>query len=100
MTFEEYEAKKKEILEEADRRIAEIGVEFALSNNPVSIGDVITDHYQAIKVDKIHVVGRLTFLPSCVYSGTLISKTGKPFKNGKKSCVHQSNLRTINGKVL
>lgn len=70
--------------------------QFALSNNTVVIGDIITDHIGSIVVSKISVsIGSLTMygsMPQCVYDGIELLKSGKENAKGKTRSVWQSNI--------
>lgn len=86
---EEFEAKKKQLLKE-----------LAFSNNPVKIGDIITDHYKTICVEELLYDYNLGTPFSCMfYRGTRLNKKGKPMKLGADdNIVAQTNIREINGK--
>lgn len=53
MTFEELKSKEVEIIKKADYEVNGLRKLYALENNTVSVGDVIEDHYQKIKVEKL-----------------------------------------------
>jgi len=93
MNREEYSIKRNILKTEYDKKVRELNKEYALSNNKISIGDIITDHIGSIKVEAICITtpfGRDN--PCCLYSGTEYTKSGKPFKNGSKRKVYQFNL--------
>lgn len=90
MTLNEYEKELKKLNEKHDNELKELAIKFALSNNNVSIGDIVTDHIGSIKVDIIRF--HLAETPSCVYCGIQHTKTGKPFKNKERRRVYQTNL--------
>jgi len=77
---------------EYHKKEMELKKEFAFSNNHIKIGDIISDHFQTIQVDKIQFsVGN--GYPQCVYIGKLFTKKRKPFKNGKLGQIWQCNLK-------
>ena len=85
---EEFEAKEKQLLKE-----------FAYSNNDVKIGDIITDHYKTIRVEKL--LWTRSFgnpFPCMVYRGVRLNKKGEPSKRDKEdNAVYQKNITEING---
>jgi hypothetical protein len=94
MTKEEYDKKLESIAKRYNTEINQLKKEYALTNNTVKLGDVITDHMGSIKVDNISIT--MTFsnkYPICLYSGIEILKSGKPSKRGSIRNVYQSNLR-------
>ena len=99
MTKEEYNKKKTAIDTRHQLERNALMKEFAFSNNPVKIGDIITDHMESIKVEAIGVTnGRM--YPSCTYIGLRYTKTGKPFKRGGKCNSWQADIKKINGKDI
>ena len=52
MNKEEYLKAEKVLKEEFEEKRKQLAREFAYSNNPVKIGDIITDHYKTIRVLK------------------------------------------------
>ena len=54
--------------------------------------DLITDHIDTIKVEKISS-STLYNKPFCIYYGVRYTQTGKPFKSGEKRRVYQENLK-------
>jgi len=99
MTKEEYTKRYNEIQKEKHAEIEKLAIEYAESNNPVKIGDVVTDRCQRIKVETIKAP--LSVIePHCVYSGPLLTKAGTPFKSGKRGRMSQYNLKMINGKPI
>ena len=92
MDIEEYKKRLNDINEEANAKERSLAKEYALSHNPVKIGDVIEDHIGRIEVEKINFE-RLGELPRCVYFGIEITKAGNPSKKGTKRWVYQTNLK-------
>jgi len=76
----------------------------AKKNNIVKIGDIIEDHYQKIKVERI-VHGYTNYrggLPYSMYYGHGINKDGTKsrLKNMQKINVYGCNLEKVNGKEV
>ncbi len=94
MNRDEYYEKLQQIEKEYALKKDDLSVNFAKSNNPYKIGDIIRDHYEIIRIDKIGTgcFHRETY-PSCVYDGILVTKKGIPFKNGKRGTVYQDNVK-------
>jgi len=94
MTKKEYQSQIKTINTEANEKKKEVMREYAMSNNPYNIGDIVKDHQQTIKVDDIKIqISSETSMPQCVYYGILLKKDGTPYKSGKKEYVYQSNIK-------
>lgn len=78
---------------EYDSKVDEAKIEYALSNNTIKIGDIITDHIGSIKVIEINVATPFgSKLPCCLYNGREYTKKGEPKKNGGVRDVWQCNL--------
>lgn len=90
MEINEFISQKNDLRIEHDKKVQALSKEYALSNNTVKVGDMVTDHIGAVKVEKILI--RVTDEPSCVYSGTEYTKAGKPTKRGTKRLAYQINL--------
>lgn len=91
MTIEEYRQKRKELRERHWREEKELAKEYALANNPYSIGDLVTDHIGSIKIEKIQISEDISG-PCCVYYGLELKKDGTPTKRGEKRHVYQTNI--------
>lgn len=92
MTLEEMKEKINIINKESIEKIKKIQRDYAISNNPYNIGDIIEDHNCKIKIENIKY-SVFWDVPSCVYYGTLIQKNGKPFKNNKQGTIYQTNIK-------
>jgi hypothetical protein len=90
MIVQEYISRKNILIKEHDKKMKELNKEYALSNNTVKIGDIVTDHIGSVKVEKILLWGSIE--PSCVYRGIEYTKAGKPYKKGSERDVFQINL--------
>jgi hypothetical protein len=100
MNKEEYLKAEKAIKEEFEGKRKQLAREFASSNNPVKIGDIITDHYKTIRVEKL-LWGHNFGTPfSCMfYRGTRLTKNGQPAKReAEDNRVAQTDIREINGR--
>lgn len=96
MTREEYENKKALLKKRYDKELKLIQQEFAFSNNPYKIGDIIKSNSdQIIKIDNIkwYSNGLLNDFPTCLYSGELYTKAMKPFKKSKRDRISQWNVK-------
>lgn len=95
MTLEELEKAIAEAEKQFREQKFKLVVEYCDANNPVKIGDTITDKYgsETILVDKIkYSSGSLQFRPECVYHGQVLTKQGIARKDGKRSSIYQSRL--------
>lgn len=91
MTEEEYKIKLKQIDKERDKSLQLLYKEYALSNNPYKIGDIIKDHQSIIKIESIGIYKGYYF-SGCKYFGTKLTSKLVPFKNGDKSTIYQMNI--------
>ena len=94
MTKEEYQLKYKEITEQEDERKKSLAKDYANSNNPYKIGDIIKDHDRSIKIEDIHysLYKAIDVFPCCVFYGTELTKKGELNKRGKKRMIYQTNI--------
>lgn len=84
-----------------DNAVTELNRAYAIANSPAKVGDVITDHYHAIRVEQISVVtGRYKAFPQCVYIGVELKKNGTPTVRQSDTTVYQENLKFINGEKI
>ena len=80
MDKKEYEDRLSALNVEFSAKKKELAKEFALSNNPVKIGDIISDHYKTIRVESFS--WGFGFKQPCVYySGTRLTKKREPAKH-------------------
>lgn len=95
MTKEEFFAKMKELEDDFKIRKDSLAKEFAVSNSPYKVGDIIQDHLHIIKVEKISGVrvylnGKL---PVCIYKGIQLTSKLKPKKHqDSDSCIVQCDV--------
>ena len=101
MNKEEYLKAKKALVEEFESKKKQIDKEFAFSNNPVKIGDIVTDNGKTIRVEKL--LWHYPFMskyPCMLYIGIRLTKTcniSKRYLFDNK--VSQYNIIDINGKT-
>ena len=69
-----------------------IQIEYAISNNPYKIGDVISDHYKTIII-KSWKFWISSSVPCLVYYGTRLTKAGTPAKNQEENAIYQMNIK-------
>lgn len=100
MTTEEYRQKLEELEIEYKNKKDALGREFAMSNNPYKVGNILQDHYQIIQVEKIKWIWMYgtSSTPECVYYGTQLTAKLEPKKRQDiNPYMHQSNvLRKLN----
>ena len=72
--------------------------QYAIEHNPVKVGDIVTDHYHTIRVEKMSLYGHP--IPFMRYQGTELTKQGVPKKRQPVigNPAFQSNVESINGK--
>ena len=92
MTQYEYQLKLNQINKDHQIRLRFLASDFAESNNPHKIGDIVKDTIGSIKIEKIQFTSGGSGYPQCVYFGVELTKKGDPNKRGKKRTVYQSNL--------
>lgn len=93
MNKAEYLKRRAELNEEAKANRSKLAKEYVLSNTTVKVGDFVKDHVGTIKVERIapSIKGFAKDFPELIYFGTAYTKSGKPFKNGEKRNVYESN---------
>lgn len=90
MKFEDYVQEMADLKTKHNNEINQLKRKYALANNPIKIGDIITDGKRIIKVQKIFVY--LDDPPYCVYRGPLLNKNKTIKKNGKYGDIYQNWL--------
>ena len=72
--------------------------QYAIERNPVKVGDIVTDHYHTIRVERMCVIGQ--HKPYMKYHGTELTKQGEPKKRQPvpPNPVFQCDIVSINGK--
>lgn len=100
MNKEEYLKVKKALEAEFEEKKKQLAREFAYSNNDVKIGDIITDHYKTIRVEKfLWGYDFFSHMPCMFYRGTRLTKNGQLAKReAEDNRVAQTDIREINGR--
>jgi hypothetical protein len=98
MTAKELQEKCMALQRECNDKQMELRKQYAIEHNPVKVGDIITDHYHTIRVEKMSVYG--SPIPIILYRGTVLTKQGVPKKRQPvfNNPVFQSNVKSVNGK--
>ena len=97
MNLKDLEIELKKIEAECEEKKKSSIIAYCDANNPYDIGDIISDHLSTIKIDKIkYTRGMLRLDPECIYYGEKLRKSDmKPFKNGDRECIYQSNINEV-----
>lgn len=97
MTSEELQKKCMELQRECNEKQMELRKQYAIEHNPVKVGDIVTDKYHTIRVEKMSSYGHP--IPVMRYIGTELTKQGVPKK--RQPVIHnpvvQYNVEIING---
>ena len=96
MNYIEYSEKAIQLENEYKKKDDSLRREYALSNNPYKIGDIIEDAFCAIKIDSmLFYLGRGYYgnIPSMIYKGVQLKKDLTPRKDGKRQAIHQSEVK-------
>jgi len=99
LTKEEYDKRQADLLNNYNKDKRAINKEYVESNNPVHIGDFVSDGTCSIRVDAIRVYNSPYGYPVCRYDGALLTKKGVPHKTGRIDVVWQNALISINGEL-
>lgn len=83
MTLKELNVAESFYRKECDDKIRAIQHQYAIENNPINIGDIITDHIGSIRVETIRVCHNTKY-PTCVYNGFVVTKKWFYFKKTNK----------------
>lgn len=97
MTKKEYEKQLALLKDDYEKKKRELDLAFAMSNNPVRIGDKVRSHNRYILVEKMVLFKSFGYHPCVRYHGTELKKDGTPEKSGIKDDVFQMNVTEING---
>lgn len=92
MTKEQYDLAKKELEKEFEEKKKFLAIDFARENNPYKQGDIISDHYKTIKIERWKTTYGGFGYPSLIYYGTALKKDGTPAKNQKENAIYQENI--------
>ena len=98
MTAKELQEKCMALQRECSDKQMELRKHYAIEHNPVKVGDIVTDHYHTIRVEKMSMYGYP--LPYIKYTGIELTKQGEPKKRQPvpPNPVFQCNIVSINGK--
>lgn len=103
MTKEEFVSRQTELSNKFEEDLLNLERECARENNKVKIGDVVSDGIKTIIVDKfiLHRASRYGYgFPYYDYYGRMLTKQGKPRKDGTSCSIYVEFLKTINGKEV
>lgn len=97
MTAKELQEKCMALRRECNDKQMELRKQYAIEHNPVKVGDIVTDHYHTIRVEKMSMYGHP--VPYMVYHGTELTKQGVPKKRQPvpDNPAFQNNVESING---
>ena len=82
---------------ECNDKQMELRKQYAIEHNPVRVGDIVTDHYHTIRVEKMSIYGHpISFM---LYRGTELTRQGVPKKRQPvpDNPAFQNNVESING---
>ena len=98
MTAKELQDKCLALQRECNDKQMELRKQYAIEHNPVKVGDIVTDHYHTIRVEKMGIYGYP--IPIILYRGTELTKQGVPKKHQPvpDNPAFQNNVESINGK--
>lgn len=86
MNIEELEKLEKMEKERHKREMDRLAISFAKSNQKFEIGQIIENHNERIKIDKIKYGGwSFGAPPCCIYYGTAYTLKNTPYKNNRKA---------------
>lgn len=91
MNIEELKELEKKAHEDYEHVMQKIACDFALSNQKFKVGDIVDNNIDRILIDKVKVSGwSFDSPPCCVYYGQCYTKGNKPFKNGSRAGVRET----------
>jgi hypothetical protein len=88
----DYKNELKKIEEDYRKEKTKLHIRYAKACNPYKVGDVISDHCDTIKIEKITFTMASSDFPCCLYSGPKLKKDGSSYKNNSYSRIHQTNI--------
>ena len=96
MTAKELQEKCMALQRECNDKQFDLRKQYAIEHNPVKVGDIVTDHYHTIRVEKISLYGHP--IPFMRYRDTELTKQGVPKKRQPvpDNPAFQSNVESIN----
>lgn len=98
MTANELTKGLTDIQREANDKQNELREQFAKEHNTIKVGDIITDHYHTIKVERMNIYGYP--VPFMRYYGAELTKKGEEKKRQPypQRPILQTEVRIVNGK--
>ena len=88
MTKETLEQELAQLLADYEQSKKELIKRYCIANNLYKVGDVFTDHFGSIKIEKITYSAHSR---CCVYFGHELKKDGTPKKSGAVRRAYQIN---------
>lgn len=98
MTKQEFDSRLKELQLEFDKKKKALFVDFALSHNTITIGDIVQDHIGCAEVIKLGIHIRYDAYSEMRYYCIELKKDGTPKKKETMRWVYQSNIKEVNRK--
>lgn len=99
MNYSDYKKAKSELENDFKLKLQELHKKFAISNDDINIGDIISIPNQSLIVERKTITLEYDGTPIMCYHGTLCTKSGKPRKNYyNQSAFLQTIIRKVNGK--
>ena len=97
MTAKELQEQCMALQRECNDKQWELRKQYAIEHSPVKIGDIVTDHYHTIKVERMSFYG--SPVPYMKYQGIEMTKQGVPKKRQPvpDNPAFQCNVVSING---
>ena len=95
MTLDEYKKKKQGLKEAYEKALRDLDREYATSNNPYKVGDVITDHIGSGRIRKVVDIYFRSYdtIPVLIYECDNLTKKGEIQKREPIRRIYQGNLR-------
>ena len=101
MTKEEFNKRLNKLSEQFDKDKESLYMQYAKENCNIEIGDIVTDHFQTIKVEKMtYYYDCMRQMPVMIFYGTNYKKDGTISKRQQPTQVpvYQTNVTFVNGK--
>lgn len=92
MTKEEYQDRRNQLELEYYKKKKDLANEYAKSNVPHKVGDVVEDHFGKIKIERIKFIWTANDELDYLYYGLELKKDGTPRKKQTGRSVYQSNI--------
>lgn len=98
MTKQEFDSRLKELQLEFDKKKKALLIDFALSHNTITIGDIVKDNLGCAEVIKLGIHICYDGYSAMRYNCIELKKDGTPKKKETMRWVYQSNIKEVNGK--